>query len=210
MHIYAFGSVCRGEIDRSSDVDLLAVVDGHDHRFDQFTYSIYSYNRIEELWAEGNPFAWHLALEAKLIFSSDGRDCLALLGEPKKYINGKNDCLKFYDIFTQAAESFSCSDASKIFDLSSVFLAIRNFATCFSLEFKDKPTFSRNSALELGKDSLSINQDVYDILRRSRILCTRADGVILNKDEIALVAKHFSDVELWMKNLLKKFEGKYD
>lgn len=25
MHIYAFGSICRGEIDAASDIDLLAI-----------------------------------------------------------------------------------------------------------------------------------------------------------------------------------------
>lgn len=33
MHIYAFGSICRGEVDASSDIDMLAIVNGHDARF---------------------------------------------------------------------------------------------------------------------------------------------------------------------------------
>ena len=57
MHIYAFGSVCRGDVLPSSDIDLLAITEGHDSRFDPNNYSIYSYNRIKELWQEGNPFA---------------------------------------------------------------------------------------------------------------------------------------------------------
>ena len=32
MHIYVFGSLCRGEVDTASDVDLLAVTDGFDKR----------------------------------------------------------------------------------------------------------------------------------------------------------------------------------
>jgi predicted nucleotidyltransferase len=67
MHIYAFGSLCRGEVSRNSDVDLLALVDGFDERFNPEIYSIYSYRRIEELWREGNPFAWHLSLESRLV-----------------------------------------------------------------------------------------------------------------------------------------------
>ena len=67
MHVYAFGSICRGDVSLTSDIDLLAVVDGYDPRFDPNVFSIYSYNRIEELWAEGNPFAWHLAKESKVV-----------------------------------------------------------------------------------------------------------------------------------------------
>ena len=62
MYIYAFGSLCRGQVDLESDVDLLAIVDGHDDRFDPSKFSIYSYNRVREIWQEGNPFAWHLSL----------------------------------------------------------------------------------------------------------------------------------------------------
>ncbi|WET17143.1 hypothetical protein P2W49_10480 [Yersinia intermedia] len=39
---------------------MLAIVSGRDERFNPRDYSIYSYERINELWKEGNPFAWHL------------------------------------------------------------------------------------------------------------------------------------------------------
>jgi predicted nucleotidyltransferase len=82
VHIYAFGSICRGEIDTKSDIDLLAIVGGNDNHFDTSTYSMYSYNRLTELWLEGNPFAWHLATESKLIYSSDEKDFIKDLGSP--------------------------------------------------------------------------------------------------------------------------------
>ena len=61
MHIYAFGSLCRGEVDFGSDVDLLSIIEGPDSRFDPDVFAKYSYDRIRSLWKEGNPFAWHLA-----------------------------------------------------------------------------------------------------------------------------------------------------
>ena len=70
MHVYAFGSICRGEIDYGSDVDLLAIVERFVPELDPSKFSIYSYSRIEQLWDEGNPFAWHLATEFKMLFSS--------------------------------------------------------------------------------------------------------------------------------------------
>ncbi|WP_424545407.1 nucleotidyltransferase domain-containing protein [Serratia marcescens] len=55
MHVYAFGSLCRGEMSKYSDIDLLALVNDKDDRFDSDIYSIYSYERLDELWKEGNP-----------------------------------------------------------------------------------------------------------------------------------------------------------
>jgi predicted nucleotidyltransferase len=131
MHIYAFGSVCRGDVSPASDIDLLAVVQGHDQRFSPDDYSIYSYERIREIWEEGNPFAWHLAFEAKLLYSSDESDFLKSLGKPMAYRNCLQDCEKFFALFRESRYSFESHADSKIFDLWIVFLPIRNFATCF-------------------------------------------------------------------------------
>src|SRR5437879_2859010 len=150
MHIYAFGSVCRGDISPGSDVDLLAVVEGHDARFNPDDYSIYSYERIKEIWGEGNPFAWHLSIESKLLYASDQSDFLCALGRPESYQRCQQDCDKFFALFREACSSFESQVESKVFDLSMVFLAIRNFATCFSLGTLERPDFSRSSALRLG------------------------------------------------------------
>ncbi len=150
MHIYAFGSVCRGDVDISSDIDMLAIVKGYDSRFNPSDYSVYSYERIHDLWRQGNPFAWHLFLESKLVYSEDDIDHLKSIGEPSAYKSGIADCEKFREIFLSAKCSIEDSDLTEIFDLSSVFLAVRNFATCYSLHGEISPDFSRNSARNLG------------------------------------------------------------
>jgi hypothetical protein len=202
MHIYAFGSVCRGDVSPGSDIDLLAVVQGHDPRFSPDDYSIYSYERIREIWEEGNPFAWHLAIESKLLYSSDETNFLKSLRKPMAYRNCLQDCEKFFSLFREARASFESQAEAKVFDLSMVFLAIRNFATCFSLGTLDKPDFSRSSALRLGAHSLSIPRDAYKILERSRILCTRAIGDPITDCEARMARGQFSRIEEWMKRLL--------
>ncbi len=210
VHIYAFGSLCRGDIDQDSDIDLLAIVDGHDDRFDQFTYSVYSYDRILELWTEGNPFAWHLYREAKMIFSSDDRDFFEDLGCPKEYLAGYTDCQRFYEIFQQAKASYLASNTSKVFDLSAMFLGMRNFATCYSLGFTEVPTFSRNSAKELGDKSIAIKAEVYDTLKQARILCTRATGDIISDEKMVEIEPSFSKIEKWMVNILHEIGDCYE
>ncbi len=102
MHIYAFGSICRGDMSVDSDVDLLALVEGHDPRLAPEKFSIYSYKRISELWASGNAFAWHLALESKLIYSEDGGDFFKGLGMPSEYVGAAQDCRRFREILESA------------------------------------------------------------------------------------------------------------
>lgn len=202
MYIYAFGSVCRGEIDSGSDIDLLAIVEGYDKRFDPNLYSIYTLKRLSEIWEQGNPFAWHLSLESKLIFATNGVNILDTLGEPNTYKNVKRDCLKFYKIFKSSFKSLKETDESITFDLSTVFLAIRNISTCYSLSMCEHPDFSRHSAKRLKENSIPIPEESYKIFERARILCTRGYGRNLSKKDIEKAVKNLDTINLWMQNLI--------
>lgn len=207
MHIYAFGSVCRGEVDTFSDIDLLALTNPGEQdktTFNQKDFSLYSYQRIEDLWSEGNPFAWHLHLESKMIHSTDGSDYLKSLGQPSEYKNGLDDCLKFYKVFKSSRTSLQESSYSEIFDLSSIFLSIRNIATCFSLATNIKNDFSRKSALNLSDNNIPIEQSVFRSLERARILSTRGVGEMLNETDVFGVKQAASDIEQWMLKLISK------
>jgi len=202
MHIYAFGSICRGEVSPDSDVDLLAIVESYDARFDPNVFSIYTYRRMRELWVEGNPFAWHLSLESRLLFSSDGSDFLEALGSPEPYRYCVRDCEKFLMLFRDAYDSIMKRKPSIVFDLSTIFLSIRNFASCFSLGMTDRPNFSRHSALSLGDRSLQFPRDSYRVLEKARILCTRGQGTRLIDDEIGATVQQLHEVAPWMMKLL--------
>lgn len=206
MHIYAFGSVCRGEVTLDSDIDLLALVEGHDARFDPSKYSIYSYNKMRELWDNGSPFAWHLALESRLLFTSDRLDFLRLLGQPASYHGAINDCQKFFDVFLEARKSLVRDRNSKVFDLSSIFLSIRNIATCYSLGVLRKPNFSRHAAVDIGGGAtmLPLSHTSYRILERARILCTRSIGDDISEAELQGVLNECESIETWMSNLVAK------
>jgi hypothetical protein len=198
------GSICRGDILPTSDIDLIAIVDRYDERLNQDDYSIYSYRRIQQIWEEGNPFAWHLALESKLLFASDQKDFMKSLNEPARYRKATLDCQKFFSLFREATHSVKMNPATVAFDLSMVFLAIRNFATCFSLGCLERPNFSRRSAIGIGQRSLSIEQSAFEILERSRILCTRAIGSPIRAAEAAAAIEQFPYIEAWMERLSRE------
>lgn len=156
MHIYAFGSVCRGEVFSDSDIDLLVVTNSEQESFTHDAYSIYSYERIKEIWDDGNPFAWHLSLESKLIFSSDGDDFIKELKHPRKYNNYAADSKKFHTLLMDSSAQLKKGSSSIAFELSNLFLSIRNISICYSLAKLEKPVFSRAAAMLLEEDSVPI------------------------------------------------------
>lgn len=198
MHIYAFGSLCRGEVSKDSDVDLLALVNDKDDRFNSDEYSIYSYDRMSELWHEGNPFAWHLYLESRLIFSDNNMDFLRSMGCPSVYNKYNDDFLKFSSLLKTSLDELLNDTESYIFEMSNIFLSIRNIAICFSLAFMDKPIFSRDAALMIGDKSISIPLDVYSILKKARIMSTRGIGEHISKSEVSKIINFSIAINAWV------------
>jgi predicted nucleotidyltransferase len=201
-HLYVFGSVCRGEVDPASDIDLLACLSTPKPEIDSKKFSIYTYERIRQLWQEGNPFSWHLHLESKLIFSSDGSDFLMDLKEPSRYTKALEDCKKFRRLFLESYDSLMQSGNSAIFHLSCMFLATRNFATCYSLGM-GKPIFSRMSPLLIDHKPL-ITRESFDVFARARILSTRGYGPILSGADINRGRSSAPVIIEWMKDLSPK------
>ncbi len=201
MHIYAFGSICRGDISVDSDVDLLALVEGRDSRLNPEKFSIYSYARILELWKAGNAFAWHLSLESRLIYAADGTDFLKSLGTPSKYSGAVADCLKFRDIFESSFQSVQKGSPSLVFELSTIFLALRNIATCYSLSRMDSPTFGRDSARRLGPRSLEVDENVYSLLMQARLLSTRGAGDSIGDIDLAILLPELKRCRSWIDEL---------
>ena len=204
-HFYAFGSICRGELDRSSDVDLLACVTGASADVDTEKFSVYQHDRLRELWTEGNPFAWHLHLESRLLFASDGVDFLAALGPPAAYRAGVADCEKFAQLFLDSLSQLSETQVSATFNLSCIFLAARNFATCYSLSH-GRPIFSRRSPLMI-ETPLSISEEAFSVLSRARVLSTRGLGEVLSGEDVMLAAEAAPSIQSWMTRLLDEVKG---
>ncbi|MCC0007705.1 MAG: nucleotidyltransferase domain-containing protein [Hyphomicrobiaceae bacterium] len=202
-HIYAFGSLCRGEVAEGSDVDLLAIVTGGTNELSRSMFSIYSHKKIERIWQEGNPFAWHLHLESRPIFCSDNIDFLAALGPPAAYRSAAADCQRFRQIYKDAQSSCQQDQASIIFDLSAAFLGLRNFSTCYLLG-AGTHDFTRHSARRLMGDNLPLEAGAYRVLERARLLCTRGYGDAIDADSITNAITQLPLAEAWMDQLMRE------
>lgn len=203
-HFYAFGSICRGEVDRLSDVDLLACVEGDDDALDPERFSIYRHGRLRDLWREGNPFAWHLFLESRLLYSSNGEDFIGALGRPSKYVAAVSDCRKFFDLMETSAEHLERSLVNATFNISCLFLASRNFASCYALS-KGVPQFSRRSPLLIDRP-LAVEGHVFAFMVRARTLSTRGLGDRLTGEEVAACKGQVPLIREWMASLMSEVD----
>ncbi|WP_435139088.1 nucleotidyltransferase domain-containing protein [Formosa sp. A9] len=207
-HIYVFGSIVRGEIDQYSDTDLLLITDEQIKNIDINKYSVYTSNRINELYKEGNPFAWHLYYESKLVYSSNDKDFLSELGKPAKYLNCKSDLLKFKKLFDDSKISIKEDNFSTVFDLSMIFLAIRNFATCYTLGCYETPIFSRLTFEKLSDYPLKLDNEIKDILMMSRISSTRGVNYTLEDESLILLDLNLDKIESWFNEILDNYESR--
>lgn len=205
MYLYIFGSACRGELDKYSDIDMLAIYNEQEEmkHLDGNKISIYSEKKIKKIWNSGNPFAWHLHYESKLVYSSNNIDLLKILDKPSIYKDGLSDCIKFYEILEKSINSVKQDKFSIVFDFSTIFLCIRNISTCYSLHF-NKPNFSRDSAILLDKDALYIDPNVYNLLKNCRLANTRGLNILLHDFEVQLVINQLDEIQFWANKLIEK------
>lgn len=206
-NIYVFGSVVRGEIDQYSDVDLLLITDEKIEDIDPNKYSIYTPQRIQQMYKEGNPFAWHLHYESKLVYT-DHINFLEDLKCPELYKNGKEDLIKFQKLFVDSLKSIEEDQFSLTFDLAMIFLAIRNFATCYSLACYDRPIFSRTSFEKLTDFPLVLDDKVKNVLMRSRINSTRGINYNIQELELSLLLNQVEEIKEWFNKIIESYESR--
>jgi len=204
MHIYAFGSVCRGEIELDSDIDLLALVEKRDPRLSAEKFSIYTYEKVRHLWDEGNAFAWHLAKERSLVYSEDNSDFLTDLGMPMPYKHANRDSERLVQIFKESARQLEAGSCNIVFELSTMFLSVRNLATCYSLSMLDKPIFSRDSPLRIGDKSIDLTPECFEVLLRCRILSTRGYGYDIDPVDVEMVHRELPQIHGWVAKLSRE------
>lgn len=88
------------------------------------------------------------------------------------------------------------------------FLCIRNISTCYSLHF-NKPNFSRDSAILLGQNSLTIDLEIYNSLKNCRLANTRGRDIFLTDLEINLVLKELEYIQVWAKRLIELIKNDF-
>jgi len=148
--IYIFGSVVRGEVEITSDVDILVVPFEEEQR-ERFPkeWSVYSTKIINEYFSCGRLFAWHLFLESKCIHSHNGTPYLETLGEPSSYLTALRDIDELEELLRQSLAEIRSGTNSLIYELGITYTAIRDIAMSASWALMKRPCFSRNAPFML-------------------------------------------------------------
>lgn len=147
--IYIFGSVVRGEVEITSDIDILVVpFDEQRGRFPE-EWSVYSTEVLNEYFSCGRLFAWHLFLESKCIYSHNGTPYLETLGKPSPYSTALQDIDELEELLQQSLSEIRSGTNSLIYELGIAYTAIRDIAMSASWALMKRPCFSRNAPFVL-------------------------------------------------------------
>ena len=117
---------------------------------------------------------------------------------PNNYKNITIDFEKFKTIYIESVNNFM-KGKNIVFNLSCIFLALRNISTCYSLAC-NKPIFSRRSPL-LIDHPIQIEKSIFHILESARILSTRGIGERINQEMILKVKNNIKYIDIWIVNM---------
>ncbi|QND44642.1 nucleotidyltransferase domain-containing protein (plasmid) [Rhizobium lusitanum] len=159
---YIFGSVARGKQDHLSDLDILVVVrngmgkvsDGEvlsrvpeKLRSLRPSISWYGANRIEQMFRNGELFAWHLFQENLPIF--DPNNFLKNVGKPAGYRDALLDVASFRKVLQAIPQEVRANEGNAIYEAGLVYVCLRNIAMSSSWSLCSRPDFSRYSVFNL-------------------------------------------------------------
>jgi predicted nucleotidyltransferase len=164
--LFLFGSAARGDNDPTSDIDVLAVypdVIDENHRDiilqklklefgERVALAEYSSARIDEMFAEGHLFAWHLYSEAKqFFFDESAKDNIYIFHKPEPYLNAEEDAMRFLDLLRSVDFKINSSTyGSPVHEAGLVYLALRNIGMALSSKHFNRPDFTRHSPFNLS------------------------------------------------------------
>lgn len=170
--IYIFGSMTRGEVSSSSDVDVLVIQDSPEPDSFPPSWSVYSKKTIESYFAGGRLFAWHLYLEAVQVYPRSGSGFIADLGAPTPYYSLAEDLDDLQLLLENSLFELQNDSPSPIYELGLIYTAIRDIGMAASWSMLAKPSFSRYAPYEIPV-RCPLPLDIYEIAMRARHASTR-------------------------------------
>jgi hypothetical protein len=197
--IYVFGSVMRGEVSPTSDIDILVLPLTSDRSQFPVNWSIYSPDLIREYFHRGRLFAWHLYYEARCIFTPNETSFLETLGVPAPYATMKQDIADLSKLLSDAIWEIKSDTNSLVYELGIVYTAIRDIAMSASWSFLEAPCFSRHAPYILPVPC-PLSRNAYENAMLARHSSTRGVEINIELDQTAQEIIR-APLEQWVESL---------
>jgi predicted nucleotidyltransferase len=211
-----FGSVARGEADANSDLDILVVTESDLELTEELRtmlgipcsadVSMYSTKRLLSMFEQGHLFAWHIFLESTPFGVLSDLKWKEAFGKPNEYSNSSTDIRSFLTLLDD------CEDAIKhgsdvIFEAGIYYLGLRNLGMILSHKLKNRPNFSRYSAMHLPDEIRPpIKLLEYEYLLACRRYSRRA--VKDNTPDNETILKIIDKLKSWKEKLRNNYDFK--
>lgn len=171
---YVFGSVCRGEPDPGSDVDVLVISNEPSAARElPAAWSLYSPRRLRQLFARGTLFAWHLYLESVPVWPRGAPGFLKRIGPPAAYVGARREIADLQKILRSAVAELERGTLSPVYELGLIALACRDTAMAASPTLAGHFDFSRHAPLALLSARFPLTRRQFDYLLSCRRATTR-------------------------------------
>lgn len=209
MHeFHIFGSVCRGEPDVGSDVDVLVVSDDRPARKElPPSWSYYSRRRIRALFARGTLFAWHLYLESVKVWPRRGCGYLQKIGPPKPYTGAVREIGDLQRVLLRAIAELERGTHSSVYEFGLVSLACRDAAMAAFPVIYGRFDFSRHAPLHLAGNRFPLSTAQFDYLLACRRATTRGGGLRRQPRIERQVISNLPRLKAWCKNILVRLKN---
>jgi hypothetical protein len=171
--IFIFGSAVRGEVSRTSDVDVLVIPTSTPvPSAYPSNWSVYQRETIASYFQEGRLFAWHLHLESRCVYSAGPLNWLQSLGRPSPYIRAREDLSHLSSLLSDSLTQLREGTDSQIYELGLCYTALRDIAMAASWRALGAPSFSRYAPYRLPTQ-IPLDPEVYEHAMLARHFSTR-------------------------------------
>ncbi|HEY4249229.1 MAG TPA: nucleotidyltransferase domain-containing protein [Lacunisphaera sp.] len=203
---YIFGSVCRGEPDKGSDVDVLVIADGaQDLKNLPTAWSRYSRRRISVLYRRGTLFAWHLYLESVQLWPRDTVGFLRKIGPPRPYDSAVREISDLRRILRGAVEELSSGTDASVYEFGLLAMACRDIAMAAFPSLVGRFDFSRHAPLHLPT-GFPLSKPQLDYLLQCRRASTRGGVLRRHVNLERQILTRLPELNTWCDKLLTRLK----
>lgn len=216
LNISLFGSAARGQTDKFSDYDVLAVVrDGGGKQSEEAvlrwaaqsgvvapSISWYGEKKMRNFFCSGDLFAWHLFLESTPI---GGFDHISVpFGRPAPFLDALASIEELEAILVEVPEKAKAAPQTHRFEMGVAYVCLRNIAMAASWHLCERPNFGRYSPYAIIDPIFPCSRIDYESLAACRIAGQR--GTTLASDRMVDLKGLVVTVVPWVQKLKERID----